>query len=131
MQEQIRVESFVPVLSEHTQFFTIGSGTMGFESPHGTYEHVASEAQPFLNFIDGKRSLEEIIDTASADGKLLSTRALLGLIQKLAAHGCLTQDSEELKRYGFQTPHKERGIGRKLLNFFFNITLAGKSSQNA
>ncbi len=131
MQEQIRVESFVPVLSEQTQFFNMNDNAMGFESPNGTYAHIAFDAQPFVELIDGKRSLEEIIETASAGGKLLSTRALLGLIQKLASHGCLKQNNEELKRYGFQTPQKDTGIGRKLLNFFFNITLTKKASENS
>ena len=95
MHEQIRVESFVPVLSEQTEFFSMGDHAMGFESPHGTYAPITADAQPFVELIDGKRSLEEIIETASAGGRLLSTRALLGLIQKLAAHGCLKQDHEE------------------------------------
>ena len=37
MQEQIRVESFVPVLSEQTKFFTMGNDAMGFESPTQQY----------------------------------------------------------------------------------------------
>lgn len=129
MQEQIRVESFIPVLSKQTEFFSIGNTGMGFESPAGTFEHITLEEQPFVKLIDGQKSLEQIIDVASANGRLLSTRALLQLIQKLSAHGCLEQGNDELKRFGFQAPRKPKGMGRKLLNLFFNLTLSSKSAK--
>jgi len=128
MQEQIRVESFIPVLSEQTDIFSIGHDAMGFESPTGTFELIALDAQPFVSLIDGKRSLEEIIESASANGELLSTRALLQLIQKLAGHGCLNQSDEELTRFGFQPPRKSKSIGHRLLDLFFNLKLTTKSS---
>ncbi|MBT6435210.1 MAG: cyclic nucleotide-binding domain-containing protein [Deltaproteobacteria bacterium] len=131
MQEQIRVESFIPVLSGQTEFFSIGNTGMGFESPNGSFEHVTLEEQPFVKLIDGQKSLEQIIDVASSDGRLLSTRALLQLIQKLSSHGCLEQSHEELSRFGFQTPRKPKGLGRKLLNLFFNVTLSSKKTTTA
>lgn len=129
MQEQIRVESFIPVLSKQTDFFSIGNTGMGFQSPGGSFEHVNLDEQPFVKLIDGQKSLEQIIEYASADGRLLSTRALLQLIQKLASHGCLEQSDDELKRFGFQTPRKTQGVGRKLLNLFFNLTFSSKNEK--
>jgi hypothetical protein len=131
MQEQIRVESFIPVLSSQTDFFSIGNTGMGFESPNGSFEHVTLEEQPFVKLIDGQKSLEQIIDVASSDGRLLSTRALLQLIQKLSSHGCLEQSDEELSRFGFQTPRKPKGLGPKLLNLLFNFTLSSKSPKKS
>lgn len=124
MQEQVRVESFVPALSEGVDLFSMADDELGFESPLGTFATINRHEKPFVTFIDGKRSLEEIIASASTKGQLLSTRALLQLIQKFAAHGCLTQSKDELLRYGFQPAQQELSLGRKLLHIMFNITVA-------
>ena len=119
MSSESRVEEFVPKLIESVEFLSVPGAGRAFASPRGTFHHISIDEGVFESHIDGTKNLQEIIQSASSGGRILSTRALLQLIQKLALRGCLQNSKDELSSYGIQSEEPSATKSAALLKALF------------